>query len=256
MSLKDTQYKTDILLTTWNRPEFTYRVIRSIRLNTLTPHRLTVIDNGSERKTTNLLDKLRSDGMIDVLLLLGTNRGTEFSRQLGLSLVRSDRFVSTDNDCLPHKPWERDYDTDMLGGVPVDWLTQLNSLMDKNSDYAAIACRTQVMIGSGDIFGENPPDIVDFTCGGSLRLMNTEVVRKLGGWDRSQDLRGNEEHYICGKIRDAGFKCGFASYVPCYHLFGESNWGYDPDLPPEATGHREVSRLPQDDKGELKDYEH
>lgn len=249
---------TDIVLTTWDRPDFTERVIDAIHDNTSSPFRLIVIDNGSRDETKYLLKRFHDMDMIDVLVLLDRNRGLEYTRHLGLELVETERFVATDSDCLPRKPLQavgKKSDGEVGVVTEIDWLTLLNSLMTANPDYAALACRTQIMIGSGDIFGEAPPPIVDFTCGGSLRLMQTDIIRKLGGWDRHSDLRGNEEHYICNKIREAGFKCGFASYIPCYHLFGEGNWGYHEGLTPEETGHRPISGLPQDDPEELKKYE-
>jgi glycosyltransferase involved in cell wall biosynthesis len=254
---------TPIYITTWNRPQFIGRVVKGIQNNTLSPHKLVVFDNGSDEPAREEITKLYKDGWIDQVIWNPQNSGLEFARQTQLELTETPRFVTTDSDCIPHKPhvivgYDKKDPKKIVQKITVDWLQYMNKLMDKNSDYAAIAARTQVMIGSGDIFGENPPPIVDFTCGGSLRLMNTEVIRKLGGWEPVQPGRGNEEHKICNKIREAGFKCGFASNVPCYHLFGEGNWGYSPLLAPEQHGHRPISHpalTSGDDPELLKDYE-
>jgi glycosyltransferase involved in cell wall biosynthesis len=241
---------TDIFLTTWNRPNFTERVIKAINDNTTSLYRLVVIDNASGFETQGLLKRSHEEGLINELVINKDNMGLEYTRQQATEMATTPRFVTTDSDCLPHKPWEDG-----------DWLYCLNKLMDENPDFAAIACRTQVMIGSGNIFehaDEEDIPFVEFTCGGSLRLMDTGYIRSLGGWDRNQELRGNEEHYICGKIREAGLKCGFATFVPCYHLFGDGNWGYDKELSPEEHGHRPVHHpalTSGDDKQALKDYE-
>lgn len=233
---------TEIFLTTWDRPQFVERSIKAIKANTLSDHRLIVIDNGSKQPTVNLLQNLKNKGLIDRIYRLPYNRGLEYARQTALDMATTDRIVMTDSDCLPHKPLEG-----------VDWLWKLNDLMDHCPEHAAIACRTQIMIGSGDIFGENPPEVVDFTCGGSLRLMDTNLTRNVGGWEPTVEGRGNEEHKICGRFREVGLKHGFASYIPCYHLFGEENWGYDKDLKPEDTGHRDIGNLPQDDEELIKE---
>jgi GT2 family glycosyltransferase len=139
-----------------------------------------------------------------------------------------------------------------------DWLSQLVELMDNNPDYGAISCRTQVMIGTGNIFeGHEEEDLLEFPHpGGSLRIMRTDLVKKIGGWRKDVGGRGSEEKYICGKIHEAGFKTGFAVKVKCYHLFGDSNWGYE-DMKPEEHGHTPIYHpaLNGDDQEELKNYE-
>jgi hypothetical protein len=77
------------------------------------------------------------------LIELDENIGLEPAKNIGLQNVESDLFVSTDNDCIPMPP-------DKEG----DWLSKLVKLMDDNPEFAAISCRTQVMIGSGNIFDD------------------------------------------------------------------------------------------------------
>lgn len=230
---------TDLHLISWNRPEMTNLVIRTIKRNTYRDnYRLVVLDNGSEEKTVSMLENLHNAGYIDELILIKTNLGLEAARNLLLkNATTTDRFVCIDNDCLPEP---------IKGGS--DWLDKLNDLMDKYEDYAAISLRTQVMIGTGNIFEEADEvgdDIVDFPHpGGSFRIMDTKVTHFVGGWDREQRGRGAEERYICGKLRDAGFKTAFAVDIRCLHLFGTpetDRWGYPSHYKPEDTGHSDIS---------------
>lgn len=228
---------TDLHLISWNRPKMTELVIKTIHQNTdREDFRLVVLDNGSEGNTPDRLQELSDQGLIDELLLFKTNMGLEGARNLLLkNATQTDRFVCVDNDCLPQK----------------NWLTDLNELMDKYEDYVAISARTQVMVGSGNIFEQadkSGDDIVDFPHpGGSFRLMDTKLTHFVGGWDRNAYGRGAEERYICGKLRDAGFSTAFATNVRCLHLFGTrgenptDRWGYHKDLSPEDTGHSDVS---------------
>jgi hypothetical protein len=139
-----------------------------------------------------------------------------------------------------------------------DWLSKLNKLIFENPDFGAISSRTQVMIGTGNIFdGHEDEDIVEFPWpGGSLRLMNTQAVRDAGGWRDDAPSRGSEERHIGQGLHLLEYKTGFAVKVKCYHLFGSGNWGYG-EMLPEEHGHNPVCHpLIQngDDQNDIKEY--
>jgi len=239
--------KIDIVMVCWGRMAMTELAIMTISQHTMTPYRLIVIDNYSSEEMRDMLRNLEDNGVIDVLVLLDTNIGLEPAKNIGLSHVKSELFISTDNDCLPMK------DND-----DGDWLQKLVTLMDNNEEYAAIASRTQVMIGTGNIFDEHEnEDIVDFPWpGGSLRIMRTAAVIEAGGWRDDVVSRGSEERYICGLLHELGYKTGFSTKVRCYHMFGDGNWGYG-DMSPEEHGHNPVCHpLIQngDDVEDVKEY--
>lgn len=227
----------DLHLVSWNRPKMTELVIKTIHRNTdRDSFRLIVLDNASD--DTKMLENLHANGLIDELIMIKTNLGLEAARNLLLkNATKSDYFVCIDNDCLP---------PDRLDGK--DWLSRMTDLMETYEDYAAISMRTDPMIGTGNIFeeaDEHDDDIVDFPHpGGSYRIMNTKVTFFVGGWDREQLGRGQEEKYICGKLRDAGFKTAFAVKIKSLHLYGPvettDRWGYPKDFRPEDTGHSDV----------------
>lgn len=233
--------KIDIVLVSWYRPEMTYLVINTIHKNTNRENfRLIVIDNGSPQEQAIELLRMHTElGLIDELILNDTNRGLEPARNQGLELVTSKYFVCADNDCLPEPPRDGK-----------DWLDRLTELMDNNPDYAAISCRTQVMIGTGNIFEEADEDgtrIVEFPHpGGSLRIMDTNVVKLVDGWREEVTGRGAEERYICGRLHELGRKTGFATHIPTLHLFGTrgsdgtDRWGYPADWQPAETGHSDI----------------
>lgn len=232
--------KVDLHLVSWNRPEMTELVIRTIHRNTDRDNfRLVVWDNGSSKELQDALYDMADNGYIDELFLHSQNIGLEAARQKLLESVRSDYFVCIDNDCLP--PPTKD---------GKDWLERLVDLMENHKDFAAISMRTQVMIGTGNIFEEADQagdDIVEFPHpGGSFRIMLTKAVRDIGGWDREAVGRGAEERYICGKLRDAGYRTAFATDVKTLHLFGvrdrtKERWGYVDGMKPEETGHSDIA---------------
>lgn len=229
--------KVDITLITWNRQEMTEMCLDAIKRNTKKKnYNLIVIDNGSPKKMQDMLFKRWEAGEIGELVLNSENRGLEPARNQGLELVTSKYFICADNDCLP-EPMD---DT--------DWVEKLVKLMDENPTYGAISCRTQVMIGTGNIFeetDENGKELTDFPHpGGSLRIMRTDVVRTVGGW-RDEPGRGAEERYICSLLREAGYSTAFATHIRTLHLFGDRSkntdrWGYPKDWQPGDTGHSDI----------------
>lgn len=234
--------KVELHLVSWNRPKMTELVIRTIHRNTKRKNfTLNVLDNGSESTTKDMLRRLHEDGLIDELHLMPTNRGLETARQQLLSFTSSTDpyFICVDNDCLPPPIYE-----------DVDWIERLVGLMDSYENFAAISCRTQVMIGTGNIFEEADragDEIVGFPHpGGSLRIMRTKAVKEVGGWNRGAEGRGAEERFICGKLNDAGWQTAFAVKIRTLHLFGTrgdkltDRWGYDHWLAPEDTGHSDI----------------
>lgn len=249
--------KIDLHLVSWNRPDMTELVIKTIHRNTKPDNfRLVVLDNGSSGDTPDRLQRMADNGLIDELFLLKTNLGLEAARNFMLkNATHSDYFIDMDNDCLPQPIDEKGW----------DWIENLVELMQRYEDYAAIACRTQIMIGTGNIFamadiGDDP--IVDFPHpGGSLRIMDTKAVTEVGGWKNDTPGRGSEERYICGKLREAGYKTAFATHVRTLHLFGPpetDNWGYPKDWEPKDTGHSPDVWHPifgsGDDPAEIKKY--
>jgi hypothetical protein len=70
-----------------------------------------------------------------------------------------------------------------------------------------------------------------------MRIMRTEAVRKVGGWEHKTEAgRNHEERWICGKLQEAGYKVGITSRIRAFHPF-PPNWGYPPEFTPEMQKH-------------------
>lgn len=207
-------------------------------------YRLVVFDNGSSPEQQATLKNMHENGKIDELVLSHENVGLEPARNyLLFKCTKSPYFICADNDCLPEPPDSS------------DWTEKLYDLMQRYEEYAAIACRYPVMVGTGNIYdGHEDEDIVEFPHpGGSLRIMPTQITKNTGGWRQDVGSRGTEERHICGKLREAGYKTGFAVNVRTLHLFGTKdtdNWGYDKKLKPEDTGHSSGVWHPIFDRGD------
>lgn len=235
----------DLHLVTWNRPAITELVIRTIARNTRPgTYKLHVYDNGSEKAMQQMLLAFKIEKLIDSLSFHKQNHGLEAAReQLRIFNTDNEFFVCIDNDCLPPQSF-------IDRGLELDWLEQLLILMKKYPDFAAISMRTQVMIGTGNIFEEADKvgdDIVEFPHpGGSFRIMRTAAVAAVGGWDEPKVGRGAEERFIGTRLNEVGYRTAFAVKVRCLHLFGlraktSERWGYAEGLAPEDTGHSDIS---------------
>lgn len=209
----------DIVLVTYNRLGFTKRTFNSIVERTKIPYRLIVVDNNSDDGTRDFLQEKKDSGEIDKLILLDSNIGLERALQRGLRDVKSKFFVTVDNDCI-------------APNLDPCWLKRATNIMEFFPNYAAVSLRPQVLIGVGAIFDKlnERPIVENNVCGGSYRVMRRDIVKKVGGWtDKFEnDGRGNEEHDICSKLKQAGYKVGYFNNIWTYHLFGEDGtWGYD-----------------------------
>lgn len=222
--------RIDIVITSFNRIEFTKKTIDYIKDRTKSPYRIIVVDNCSTDGTQDYLVSLKRDKVIGHLILLEENYGIHMAKNYGLSLVRSEPYyIDTDNDLLCPK-------------LEPDWIEQLKGLMDRNPEYGAIACTPQALIGSGKGGFEEGPEVIKMGhVGAHLRMMRTKAVRDVGGWERKWDAKRNsEDGWIATQLGKLNLDVGYARDIHCWHQFGDdNNWGYK-DMPIKQHGHREM----------------
>lgn len=223
----------DIWMVAYKRKEFTENAINYLYTRTDYPYRLFVVDNNSDDGTSDMLTRAEEDGKVFLSVRISRNVGIHMAHNIGLSLVDSSLCVSTDNDI--YVPDTRDRDGKC-------WLTQLVELMDnpKNINYCAVACQPHVFLGAKNLEGAENGVFEAPMAGAVMRIMRTDVVRRVGGWDRHFNAnRNHEEKTVCSRIQDiAKGKVGYAEKLVCYHDFGEdNNWGYE-DIHPHEHGHR------------------
>lgn len=212
----------DIAMLTCDRARITKQAITELHRRTTTPHRLIVLDNGSTDGTPAMLVELQGAGMIGRISWSLENRGVHWGHNQLLEMVQTDLYISTDNDLIPS-----------IAVDGKDWLQRLIDLMEERPDYAAIAARPHTLPGQhGSLFDDSPEVKEMGHVGAHLRLFRTEAVREVGGWrDHQNPGRNDEEKWICGRLRKAGWKVGYARDVRCIHLWGEpelgeDSWGY------------------------------
>jgi len=227
----------DICMLTCNRARITELCIRELARRTETEYRLTVLDNGSEDGTESMVWEWSLDGDSGTVgYCAHENNGVHWGFNWLLNQVESESYyICTDPDIIPQN-------------TDPDWLAQLVDLADRHPEYAAIALRPHVMIGdnANKMFADAPEVVERDHVGAVLRLMRVEAVRDVGGWKRDyvKPSRNNEEWYICGKLRKAGWKVGYARDIRAIHLFGDPDQGEDPWGYPQGVEHGHVDRWP------------
>ena len=227
----------DLFITSYLRPEFTQKTLEYLKERTHYPYRTFLIDNGGNE---HLKDK------VDFYIGISKNVGIMSAWNIAAQLAASEYFITSDNDIyvpdLSEIAYENPKEGEGFGELKIPcWLERMVKLMDKHLDYAAISLHPHVFIG---IAGEDPNDPEDVKeapmAGAVMRIMRTEAVRAVGGWEKViRPQRNGEERWISGKLREAGWKVGRTTRIRAYHPFGgeKGNWGYPENITPEMQGH-------------------
>src|ERR1700756_3735150 len=116
----------DIFITTYMRPELTWKTLFYLKQRTQYPHRVFLIDNGG--------NDIYKD-KVDYYIGLSKNMGIHAAWNIAASLAESEYFITSDNDILV--PDTRDIHPD--GAMVDDWLGQMVKFMDERPDYGAIS---------------------------------------------------------------------------------------------------------------------
>ncbi len=225
-TVNNMQIPIDIGIVAYQRAELTAKTIDYLYARTKHPFRLFVLNQNSDDQTKALLDEYVAQGKIFLVLNLSKNIGIHMGWNILANTMTSELFITTDNDCY-------------VPNTDPDWLTQLVGFMEAREDYGAIALQPHVFLGCSDPTPD-PSGVTEVGhCGAVMRLMRRSAVLKAGGWDQRFDAnRNHEELTICSRLKTAGYKVGYASYLRCYHDFGgDNNWGYK-DIHPHTHGHR------------------
>lgn len=208
----------DIFITTYERQQFSKECIKYLVERTKHPYRLFVIDNGGN-------DYLKDDPNVFLYIGLSQNIGIHAAWNLALSLAESEFFITLDPDLL-------------APSLHPDWLTQLVEFIKERPDYGAISLHPHVFIGAAGIDPLDDEDVKERNmCGAVFRIMRTELIREVGGWEHKIEAgRNHEEKTICSRLQTAGYKVGITSRLRAYHMFGD-NWGYPESFTPEMQKH-------------------
>lgn len=223
----------DIFVTTFLRQEFAQECVKYLTDRTKTPYRLTIIDNGGNEWAET---DSRVHRYIPLYKAVG-NAGIHYAWNTALSLADSEYFITSDPDLLV--PDVGKFANEPFAPHYADWLGRMIGFMDDDPKWGAISLCPHVFIGAAGIDPNDPQDVLERNmCGAVMRIMRTDAVKQVGGWEfKIEEGRNHEESWICSRLQNAGYKTGIATRVRAYHLFGNTNWGYPEEFTPEMQKH-------------------
>ena len=200
----------DIVQTTWNRAELLKKSLDGFFERTKTPYRFIIVDNGSTDWTIPYLKGLLEERKISVLVKDGKKRSIAGAFSKGFEYVRSDYFITTNDDIIPPD-------------LEPDWIQQLISLMEKYPEHGGIDCRIQEIPNVN--WANEHPDLSypRKSLGGYLRIQRKSDVEEMGGFgDRTWD-----DIEFFKRMTSIGKKCAYAKHIWANHLgYTVENKGY------------------------------
>lgn len=187
----------NITVPVFNRLEETRKTILSIRKNTLIPHAVTAVNNGSDPEVREILDRLADSGMIDNLFHLDGNYGVSCAVNTGWKLVHAPLQMKLDNDMeIIQRGW--------LGKILSCWkyLEQPSFLGPFWGDQRPVRAGRAVETPAGTVWE------AEKTLPGAGLIIPQEVLDTLGYLSEDYGIYGEEDADY--SIR--GFCSGFHQY--------------------------------------------
>lgn len=190
----------DIVIPVFNKPDITAACLESIVKRTHSPHRVILIDNGSDEKTKRLLIDFKASHDNVTLFRSEENLGWVKAVNRGIGLSAAPYVCMMNNDTV--------VETD-------DWLAKLAGVAELEPDIGLV---------NPDFGGRKRPGTfpgpfveIDF-CRGYCILVKRAVIERIGGLDEAYGLGYyDDDDYSVRAIR-AGFRCVRAGGITVRHL--------------------------------------
>lgn len=203
----------DIIIPVWNEKELTQNCIERIKKYTRYPFRLIVIDNGSNKETSDYLKDERNKSTYPFVLIRNNeNLGFLKAANQGFAQAGSPYVCLLNNDTI----------------VCERWLTDMIDLFNKREDIG-------IANPSSNVLGQyaNRENLDDFAallqsekglyqkmdfCRGFCMLIRKSLLDKIGLFDEIFDMGYFEEADFCKRAQKEGIICvrSRSSYV--YHI--------------------------------------
>jgi len=186
----------NIVMTTYNRIDFTRQAISSILRTADWPYRLTVIDNGSEDGTQEFLKELKRKGLIDTLILNPTN--------IGIAKAANQGWLVE-----PKAAYTLKYDNDIVM-IRKNWLSEMVRIIDTIPALGAVAYNFEPQ--SYPVIEANGVKVrvkLNGNLGGACILIPHSVHKSLGFWSEDYGFYGEEDADYCYRITKYGLLLGY-----------------------------------------------
>lgn len=216
-----------ILMVTYNKAEYTYQCLETIKAHSDVPYELVIVDNASSDGTANLLDRIENATVIrnreNVGFLKACNQGAQ--------TVKGEYILFLNNDTQ----------------VPPNWLNRLVETLRSYPSCGAVGAKLVFPNGRlqeagctvledgvtrGNGRNSNPlnPDFcsvkeMDY-CSGACLLVRKDLFTRLGWFDERYSPAYYEDADLCFGIRKLGYKVVIQPEVQVIHYeFGSGSFG-------------------------------
>jgi len=192
----------DIIIPIWNQLSLTQRCLEAVRKKTRTPHRLILIDNGSEEGTRKYLEGLaESPSWTGVLVRNEKNRGYIQAVNQGLKISTAPYVCLLNNDIV----------------VTAGWLERMIEFAGSHPEAGLVNPQQNHDPGK-----PMPDDLEGFAasqvdtrwgwmeldhCTGGCLLIKREVIEKIGFLDETYGQGYYEDNDYSRRAQRAGYRC-------------------------------------------------
>jgi len=216
MKRNEEQKRCDIIIPVWNLPDITRECLESLLKKTWYPHRLIVVDNGSETRTKEYLEYLKSSIPGMILLRNDDNKGFVKAVNQGIAVSHSRFLCILNNDTL----------------LTEGWLRELVWVMEQNPHIGLLNPSSNT---SGQFPGNDPIDAYAaslsrfkgmvqelYNARGFCMLIRREVIEKLGPLDEIYHMGYFDDTDYCKRAQRLGFRTARAKASYVYHRENQS----------------------------------
>lgn len=210
-----------IIIPVHNHPEFLAPCIRSIQLKTRRPYKLTIVDDGSDKKTADLLSKLRAGGAVDCLLRNEEALGFTAACNRGIRALETDYYCLLNSDTeIGTSSWNNKITAAMEPFREIG----LASVLSNNAINQSIPAPGPLLPGyTPDTFAAVIEDLTENRnpisplIHGFCYTIKKSVIEKIGLLDGDKYPHYGSEDDFTMKAAAAGFKGIIVDSVFIYH---------------------------------------
>jgi GT2 family glycosyltransferase len=224
-----------IVVLAWNQLELTQRCVASIRDHTDASHELIIVDNGSAAEAARWADE-----SADKAVLHDSNLGFAKGMNAGLAVATGDAVAFVNNDTE----------------LPEAWASRLLETLRSPGGHAGIVVPALTSAGNQSTVRSAPSDRVSPTLpfrdlpSGVVYVMESEVMRALGGWDERYPIASAEDLDLIFTVWSNGLEVVLDERVLVDHVGGATA---DTQLPGKERRWRENRRILVDRWSDIED---
>ena len=194
-----------VVIPVYNGANTIAQTIECILNQTCPPAEIVVVNDGSTDRTAEMLNTFGQQ----IIVITKPNGGPASARNSGVRQARGDLIAFTDSDCLPEKDWLgyliAGFDDDAVAGVGGRIKSAGKTVLGEYIDFAGF------LNPQPDEQGKIPYLITASAC------FRRDVLLQVGGFSERFRKPGGEEPELCWRIRQLGYRLGFAADALALH---------------------------------------